>query len=72
MESIQRCGDDKFGPQVTNCRGGFDFTLLFEECCLSIVPSALLLMALPFRYRSIWQKRAPRVASNVNYWAKLA
>lgn len=52
MENIHTCGDNGFGPQVNHCRGGFDFTLLFEECFFSIVPSVLLLLALPIRYRN--------------------
>ncbi|PYI09672.1 P-loop containing nucleoside triphosphate hydrolase protein [Aspergillus sclerotiicarbonarius CBS 121057] len=71
MENIHACGDDGFGPQVNHCRGGFDFTLLFEECFLSIAPSALLLLALPFRYKQLWRKRNPKVLQSPVYWAKL-
>jgi len=41
--------DNTFGPHAKECRGGFDFTLLFEEILLSIVPSALLLLLGSFR-----------------------
>lgn len=41
--------DDTFGPYAKSCRGGFDFTLLFEETVLSILPLCLLLMVVPFR-----------------------
>ncbi|PWY65371.1 multidrug resistance protein MDR [Aspergillus sclerotioniger CBS 115572] len=71
MENIYVCGDDGFGPQVNHCRGGFDFTLLFEECFLSIAPSALLLLALPFRYKQLWRKRNLKVLQSPLYWAKL-
>ncbi|KAI7765995.1 hypothetical protein LZL87_001108 [Fusarium oxysporum] len=39
------CGDSLFGPSVwtEGCRGGFDFTLYFQESILSIVPSAIFL-----------------------------
>ncbi|RKL04169.1 ABC transporter C family member 10 [Fusarium oxysporum] len=39
------CGDSLFGPSVwtEGCRGGFDFTLSFQESILSIVPSAIFL-----------------------------
>ncbi|RGP73027.1 canalicular multispecific organic anion transporter 2 [Fusarium sporotrichioides] len=39
------CGDDLFGPSVwtEGCRGGFDFTLSFQESILSIAPSAVFL-----------------------------
>jgi len=41
--------DNTFGPYAGGCRGGFDFTLLFEEGILSILPLALLLIIIPFR-----------------------
>lgn len=41
--------DSAFGPQVDVCRRAFDFTLLFEECFMSIVPSVLLLSLAPIR-----------------------
>ncbi|RAL04613.1 multidrug resistance protein MDR [Aspergillus ibericus CBS 121593] len=56
---------------VNHCRGGFDLTLLFEECFLSIAPSALLLLALPFRYKQLWRKRSPKVFQSPVHWAKL-
>ncbi|KAG8669721.1 hypothetical protein FPOAC2_09062 [Fusarium poae] len=39
------CGDGLFGPNVwtEGCRGGFDFTLSFQESILSIAPSAVFL-----------------------------
>ncbi|KAF5567149.1 multidrug resistance-associated [Fusarium phyllophilum] len=39
------CGDSLFGPSVwtEGCRGGFDFTLSFQESILSILPSAIFL-----------------------------
>lgn len=34
--------EDLFGPVVaSSCLGGFDFTLLFEETILSIIPLAI-------------------------------
>ncbi|AEO61238.1 ABC transporter [Thermothelomyces thermophilus ATCC 42464] len=41
--------DDSFGPHAGDCRGGFDFTLLFEETILRLAPAGLLLIALPLR-----------------------
>lgn len=38
-----------FGPQVVGCLGGFDFTLLFEETVLSILPMSVVLLFLPVR-----------------------
>ncbi|KAL6875382.1 P-loop containing nucleoside triphosphate hydrolase protein [Trichoderma longibrachiatum] len=53
------CGDGFFGPAVwaDGCRGGFDFTLSFEESILSTLPSALfLLFSIP---RAIYLLRTP-------------
>ena len=46
---MSACSDDNaFGPGVgDSCRGGFDFTLLFEQSILSIGPSALFLLFVP-------------------------
>jgi hypothetical protein len=41
--------DAAFGPAVDGCRDGFDFTLVFEQSILVILPAALLLVAAPFR-----------------------
>ena len=46
--------DDSFGPTLRICPPTFDFTLLFEQSILSIGPSALLLLFLPFRLWWIW------------------
>ncbi|KAL7925556.1 multidrug resistance-related protein [Trichoderma austrokoningii] len=53
------CGDGFFGPGVwaEGCRGGFDFTLSFEESILSVLPSALfLLLSIP---RTVYLLRTP-------------
>ena len=41
--------DITFGPWAGDCWGGFDFTLLFEETVLSILPLAATLLVIPFR-----------------------
>ncbi len=39
------CADDSsFGPSVHGCRGGFDFTLRFEQIFFSILPSSLFIV----------------------------
>ncbi|KAF6842276.1 ABC multidrug transporter [Colletotrichum musicola] len=53
--------DDAFGPIVQNCRDGFDFTLTFEQCLFTILPSCLLLLAAPLRFRRLY--RLPRAVS---------
>jgi len=45
--------DDSFGPWAgQECRGGFDFTLMFEEIILSIPLQCIFLLGLPVR---VWQ-----------------
>lgn len=41
--------DDTLGPWAGNCRGGFDFTLLFEQSILSLLPLCVLLLIIPLR-----------------------
>jgi len=48
--------DNLFGPAIHNCQSDFDFTILFEQSILSIVPSALLLLYLPARVWQLWSK----------------
>ena len=55
--------DDSFGPHAKYCRGGFDFTLLFEESILSIAPLALLLIVAPFRIAYLFKRRTKVVRS---------
>ncbi|KAH8805003.1 P-loop containing nucleoside triphosphate hydrolase protein [Xylogone sp. PMI_703] len=53
------CGDNRFGPQVADpsCRGGFDFTLFFEETIFTIGPSSLLLLSVPWRLAQLYRSR---------------
>lgn len=49
--------DNVFGPAVgAGCRDGFDFTLLFEQSILSILPAAIILIASPFRIKYLLSK----------------
>ena len=59
MASQARCAaiDDTFGPSLRVCRGGFDFTLLFEESILSILPLSLVLLAIPLRVLFLLRRR---------------
>ncbi|KAF9879602.1 ABC multidrug transporter [Colletotrichum karsti] len=59
--------DDYFGPQVN---GYFDFTVLFEQAILSILPTALLIILAPIRI--IWLRGSDiRVRSGTLLWLKL-
>lgn len=42
--------DDSFGPWAGQCRGGFDFTLLFEESILGIPLLSTFIVLLPGRW----------------------
>lgn len=71
--------DDSFGPHAGSCRGGFDFTLLFEETILTILPVGLLVLALPFRGRFLVRKAKKILTTNphlatfkLSSWAALA
>lgn len=61
MSSINYTGiasaDDQFGP-FFHIRGrqDFDFTLLFEDVILSVLPSALFLLVAPIRIWSLWKE----------------
>ncbi|KAI9691968.1 MAG: hypothetical protein M1820_009646 [Bogoriella megaspora] len=52
--------DGSFGPGIGSCRGGFDFTLLFEDSILGLLPQALLLLLAPIRLKTLI-KRHTRV-----------
>lgn len=62
--------DDTFGPHAKECRDEFDFTLLFEESILSIVPLALLLLLAPNRIIYLFQKKTKVIHSPIIF-AKL-
>ncbi len=50
--------DNTFGPYAgVGCRGGFDFTLLFEDSILSILPLCLTLVAAAPRIFSLWGRQ---------------
>ncbi|KAK6823240.1 hypothetical protein RU639_006093 [Aspergillus parasiticus] len=62
--NTDRCGDDSFGPFITTlCRGGFDFTVLFEASILTIVPAGCFLLLAPFRLFQL-SKQSPQVLSS--------
>ena len=70
MSQSCRLVDDTFGPYAGSCRGGFDFTLLFEESVLSILPLCLLLVVLPFRVLYLF-RRAIKVNQHFLLLSKL-
>ncbi|KAI0543772.1 P-loop containing nucleoside triphosphate hydrolase protein [Xylaria curta] len=74
MDSAQifSCRDGSFGPVVeSGCRGGFDFTVRFEELVLAILPTAIFLLVSPLRAIALFQRRIA-ARKNSLYVAKLA
>ncbi|RAK73686.1 putative ATP-binding cassette transporter [Aspergillus fijiensis CBS 313.89] len=64
--------DNVFGPVVPlGCRNGFDFTLLFEQSILGILPAAVFLLASPLRVGYLIKKDA-RTQRNSPRFVKLA
>ncbi|KAJ5740717.1 hypothetical protein N7493_000589 [Penicillium malachiteum] len=69
MASINSTGplchdvDNTMQAWAGSCRGGFDFTLLFEETILQILPIALMIILVPFRIYQLSQKRQKVVDS---------
>ncbi|KAM5475001.1 hypothetical protein MauCBS54593_001472 [Microsporum audouinii] len=49
--------DNTFGPWAKQCRGEFDFTLLFEESILTLVPLAFMILLTPFRIAYLFKKK---------------
>lgn len=51
--TVLRRYHDEFGPGAT---GRFDFTILFEDVFLSIVPAMFLLLLAPLRMYSLYKQ----------------
>ncbi|EZF09743.1 hypothetical protein H103_08894 [Trichophyton rubrum CBS 288.86] len=49
--------DRTFGPWAQQCRGAFDFTLLFEESVLTLVPLCIMILFAPFRIAYLFRKK---------------
>lgn len=60
--------DNAIGPVVSHCRGGFDFTLLFEQAILSLVPSALVLAAAFYRLLVFYRRPTKIVTTPCVLW----
>ncbi|KAL0937343.1 ABC multidrug transporter [Colletotrichum truncatum] len=65
---MSAAADDYFGPQVN---GYFDFTVLFEQSILSILPTALLILLAPIRITWLLRNDV-HVRSGKLLWLKLA
>ncbi|GJN68101.1 hypothetical protein PLICBS_002144 [Purpureocillium lilacinum] len=70
MSAEAACSDDSFGPWAgATCRGGFDFTLLFEETILSILPSVLVIVVAPIPIIRL-AREPPKVRASALDWFK--
>ncbi|KUM60794.1 hypothetical protein ACN42_g6342 [Penicillium freii] len=57
--------DNTLRIDAGSCRGGFDFSLLFEETILQILPIVLILILIPVRLWQLSQKRNKVVRSSL-------
>jgi ATP-binding cassette subfamily C (CFTR/MRP) protein 1 len=63
---FSKCLDDAtFGPIVHECRGGFDFTIRFENIFFSLVPAALFITLAVGRTLSL--VRQPHLVRGVDF-----
>jgi hypothetical protein len=70
-QDSSQCPDGSLGPWAgSQCRGGFDFTLLFEETVLSLTVQGAFLLLMPMRYLYV-EKQPIRVRDGIVSWAKL-
>ncbi|KAI0126126.1 putative ABC multidrug transporter [Xylariales sp. AK1849] len=65
--AINATEDASFGP---NYAGSFDFTILFEQSIFSLGPSALLLLAAPFRIAALIRSKS-KIRLGILLWLKL-
>lgn len=69
--SCYPAADNSFGPSIS-CSHAFDFTLVFEQSILSIGPSVLFLLLVPWRVWNLYGKsiKTTRIADQA-LWLKL-
>ncbi|KAH8599078.1 ABC transporter-like protein [Bisporella sp. PMI_857] len=64
--------DNVFGPRVAvSCRGGLDFTLLFEQAILSIVPSGIAIVASAAYLYHFW-RQSVKTIPNAGWWLRIS
>jgi ATP-binding cassette subfamily C (CFTR/MRP) protein 1 len=66
VTSTSHENDNSFGPFLgVSGTTTFDFTLLFEETILTILPAALLLLLIPLRVLRLWKTPRKITSSNL-------
>ncbi|KAL4789301.1 hypothetical protein BDV19DRAFT_374334 [Aspergillus venezuelensis] len=64
--------EDVFGPTVASeCRHGFDFTLLFEEAIFVVGPCSIFLLTLPLILYPLSTQRPQGSSAGLSLWIKL-
>lgn len=58
--------DNSFGPSIAKQCRAFDFTLLFEQAFLSLVPSILLVLGCIFRLNEILRQDVKTLRSRLH------
>lgn len=73
MASKDTCNDAALGPAVNSaaCRGGFDFTVAFEEVVMGIVPSAVFMLAAGVQVARLLRRKSLKVRPSWLFAAKL-
>ena len=67
----EAAADEVFGPVISpECRGGFDFTIVFEQF-LIIVPTSLFIVVAPFRLLQLSKTSVKVVGGPVLQYLKL-
>lgn len=60
--------DGTIGPFAHLCgHGRFDFTLLFEQCFLALLPSILFILVASIRLSQLWRAKPVTVPSSIIY-----
>lgn len=66
--------DSTFGPFVSGCRNDYDFTILFEEVVMFIVPSVCFIILAAVRLRTLLLKsptKLPGTGGSILRFGKL-
>ena len=70
MTDFSNSSDSGFGPAYAGVSRSFDFTLLFEDTILTIVPATTFLLAAGVR--AVWLRSSPnKVATSFSRLTKL-
>lgn len=55
------------GPSAGSCRGGFDFTVKFEELFLTVIPSCLFLAATLLRMLFLYKQQVKTKQTSITF-----